>query len=121
MDILIIAVLILVGLLLVIIELFLLPGVTIAGISALLFFGGAVYYAFGISSAAGIISAMISVAVCIVGVLAFMRSRVMNKISLDASINSVVPTSVPQGIAPGDKGVTFSRPNPIGRGMVKRD
>lgn len=118
MDILIIAVLILVGLLLVIIELFLLPGVTIAGISALLFFGGAVYYAFGISSAAGIISAMISVVVCIVGVLAFMRSRVMNKISLDASINSVVPTSVPQDIAPGDKGVTLSRLNPMGRVMV---
>lgn len=118
MDILIIAALILIGLLLVIIELFFLPGVTIAGISALLFFGGSVYYAFAISSAAGIITTIISVIVCIGGVLAFMRSRVMNKITLEASINSVVPTSVPHNIKVGDKGITISRLNPMGRVMI---
>ncbi len=118
MDILIIAALILIGLLLVIIELFFLPGVTIAGISALLFFGGAVYYAFAIGSAAGIITTIISVIVCIGGVLAFMRSRVMNKITLEASINSVVPTSVPHNIKVGDKGITISRLNPMGRVMI---
>lgn len=118
MDILIIAALILIGLLLVIIEIFFLPGVTIAGISALLFFGGAVYYAFAISSAAGIITTIISVIVCIGGVLAFMRSRVMNKITLEASINSVVPTSVPHNIKVGDKGITISRLNPMGRVMI---
>lgn len=118
MDMLIIAALMLIGLLLVIVELFFLPGVTIAGISALLFFGGAVYYAFEISSTAGIITTIISVIVCIGGVLSFMRSRVMNKISLDASINSVVPTSIPHNIKIGDKGITLSRLNPMGRVLV---
>lgn len=114
----IIAALMLIGLLLVIIELFLLPGVTIAGISALLFFGGAVYYAFGISGTAGIVTTIISVIVCIGGVLAFMRSRVINKMTLDATINSVVPTTVPHNIKPGDKGITLSRLNPMGRVMI---
>lgn len=118
MEILIIITLLFIGLLLVIIELFFLPGVTIAGISALLFFGGAVYYAFGISGAAGILTTIISVVVCIGGVLLFMRSRVMKKISLDTTINSVVPTSIPHNVKVGDEGITLSRLNPMGKVLI---
>ncbi len=46
MDIFIIALLIFIGLVMVILEVFFLPGITIAGISAVLFFVGAVFYAF---------------------------------------------------------------------------
>ena len=42
----------------------------------------------------------------------------MNKITLEASINSVVTTSVPHNIKVGDKGITISRLNPMGRVMI---
>lgn len=109
----------LIGLLLVIIEIFFLPGITIAGISALFFFGSAVYYAFtSIGVNAGMLTTIISVFVCIGGVLFFMRTRMLKRISLDTTINSVAPTKIPQNIKVGDSGITVSRLNPMGHVMI---
>ena len=46
MDILIIILLVLIGVVLIILEIFFLPGITVAGFSSLIFFGGGIYYAF---------------------------------------------------------------------------
>lgn len=108
-----------IGLLLVLIEIFFLPGITIAGISALFFFGSAVYYAFTVMGIdAGIWTTIVSVFVCIGGVLFFMRSRMLKKIALNTTINSVVPTKIPQSVKIGDTGIALSRLNPMGRVMI---
>ena len=45
-DIIIIGILLLLAVILVILELFFLPGLSLAGLAAILFYGGALYYAF---------------------------------------------------------------------------
>ena len=105
MDIFIIALLIFIGLVMVILEVFFLPGITIAGISAVLFFVGAVFYAFmQLGEFAGYITIAVSVIVTIVGIVIF--------------ISSVAPTLVSDQIKVGDEGVTLSRLNPMGSVLI---
>ena len=88
MDILIIASLIIAGLILFIIEVFLLPGVSIAGIASAACLLYANYYAF---DTLGTIPGCITLAVSAIGVIAitiwFMRSKTVDKLSLKKSID----------------------------------
>lgn len=119
MDIFIIVLLILIGLFMVILEIFFLPGITIAGISAVLFFIGAVFYAFmQLGEMAGYITIAVSVVATIVGIIVFMRSRSLDRMALKTSIDSVAPTLVSDQIKAGDEGVTLSRLNPMGSVLV---
>ena len=112
MDIFIIALLIFIGLVMVILEVFFLPGITIAGISAVLFFVGAVFYAFmQLGEFAGYITIAVSVIVTIVGIVIFIRSRSLDRMALKTTIDSVAPTLVSDQIKVGDEGVTLSRLN----------
>ena len=115
MDIFIIALLIFIGLVMVILEVFFLPGITIAGISAVLFFVGAVFYAF---MQLGYITIAVSVIVTIVGIVIFIRSRSLDRMALKTTIDSVAPTLVSDQIKVGDEGVTLSRLNPMGSVLI---
>ena len=119
MDIFIIALLIFIGLVMVILEVFFLPGITIAGISAVLFFVGAVFYAFmPLGEFAGYITIAVSVIVTIVGIVIFIRSRSLDRMALKTTIDSVAPTLVSDQIKAGDEGVTLSRLNPMGSVLI---
>ena len=119
MDIFIIALLIFIGLVMVILEVFFLPGITIAGISAVLFFAGAVFYAFmQLGEFAGYITIAVSVIVTIVGIVIFIRSRSLDRMALKTTIDSVAPTLVSDQIKVGDEGVTLSRLNPMGSVLI---
>ncbi len=119
MDIFIIALLILVGLFMVILEIFFLPGITIAGVSAILFFVGAVFYAFiQLGETAGYIVIALSVIVTIIGIIVFMRSRSLDRMALKTAIDSVAPTLISDQIKVGDEGITLSRLNPMGSVLV---
>ena len=119
MDIFIIALLIFIGLVMVILEVFFLPGITIAGISAVLFFVGAVFYAFmQLCEFAGYITIAVSVIVTIVGIVIFIRSRSLDRMALKTTIDSVAPTLVSDQIKVGDEGVTLSRLNPMGSVLI---
>ena len=119
MDIFIIALLIFIGLVMVILEVFFLPGITIAGISAVLFFVGAVFYAFmPLGEFAGYITIAVSVIVTIVGIVIFIRSRSLDRMALKTTIDSVAPTLVSDQIKVGDEGVTLSRLNPMGSVLI---
>ena len=119
MDIFIIALLIFIGLVMVILEVFFLPGITIAGISAVLFFVGAVFYAFmQFGEFAGYITIAVSVIVTIVGIVIFIRSRSLDRMALKTTIDSVAPTLVSDQIKVGDEGVTLSRLNPMGSVLI---
>ena len=119
MDILIIILLVLIGVVLIILEIFFLPGITVAGFSSLIFFGGGIYYAFvNLGTTAGYVTIAASVVACVVGIIWFMRSKSLDRISLKTDIDSVIPTQVNDSIKVGDEGIALSRLNPLGTVLI---
>lgn len=115
-DIIILLILVLLGLVLIMLEIFLLPGITIAGIAGGIILIGAIVYAFYyIGENAGYITILSS---AILGVAAFIfliKSKTLDHIALKTDITSKVDQSDKLQIKEGDKGVTLSRINPIGK------
>lgn len=119
MDILIIILLVLIGVVLIILEIFFFPGITVAGFSSLIFFGGGIYYAFvNLGTTAGYVTIVASVVACVVGIIWFMRSKSLDRISLKTDIDSVIPTQVNDSIKVGDEGIALSRLNPMGTVLI---
>lgn len=110
MDYLIIALLLLAGIILLLTELFLIPGLGITGIIA----GGCLvyanYYAFtelGIIS--GCITLFITIAASIGALVWFMRSKTLDRISLKKNITSQIDRSAEASLKPGYNGITTTR------------
>ena len=119
MDILIIGTLLVVGIFLIILEIFFLPGITIAGIASILFLAGAIYYAFAeLGSTEGFVVLAVSVIAIITTIIWFMRSKTLTRMSLHTEIDSVAPTLIDTHIKVGDTGVTLSRLNPMGQIII---
>ncbi|MDR1743062.1 MAG: hypothetical protein LBR48_04490 [Dysgonamonadaceae bacterium] len=115
----IVAVVILLGILFLLIEIFLLPGISIAGIAgALLIVGGIVYAYLYLGTAAGNITLFSSGIVLGGAFIWLLRSKSLRKIALDTEIKESVDNSDLKKIQPGDTGVTLSRLNPIGRVLI---
>lgn len=110
MDIIIIASLIIAGLILFIIEVFLLPGISIAGIvsAACMLYGN--YYAF---DTLGTIPGCITLAVSALGVVAitiwFMRSKTVDKLSLKKTIDYRPEPLKGLDLKAGDEGIALTR------------
>ncbi len=119
MDILIIILLCLVGILLVLLEIFLIPGVTFAAVFGALFCVGGIYYAY---TSLGIIGGTIAlIASFIVFGIAFVwlvKSKALDKIALKTDIKSTIASQDSLNIKEGDHGITMSRLNPIGKVRV---
>lgn len=107
MDILIFAGIILAGLILIVIEIFLIPGTSIAGIAGTGFLIYANYYAF---DNFGLLGGYITLAaILILGFILIrrvMRSRTLDKVALKKNINSTVDNSAERSINVGDTGVS---------------
>jgi len=110
MDILIIVSLIIAGLVLFIIEVFLLPGVSIAGIISAACLLYANYYAF---DTMGTIPGCISLAISAIGVIGitiwFMRSKTVDKLSLKKTIDYKPEPLKGLSLKPGDEGIALTR------------
>ena len=101
------------------IEIFLLPGISIAGIAGIIFLIGGIVFAFTyIGSTAGTITLIASVVLIAVTFVLLLRSKSLKKIALNTEITSTVDNSDFKNINVGDKGVTISRLNPMGKVMV---
>ena len=91
MDIFLVVLLVLAGVALLLMELFLLPGFGIAGVAGFGFLAGAVYYAYAfLGMVAGMITLGVCVLVSILAIWGFMRSKALDKMSLDTKIDSQV-------------------------------
>lgn len=109
MDILIITILIIAAIVFFLAELFIVPGISIAGFLA----GGCIlyanYYAFTyMGNTAGFITLSISIVACIASLVLFMRSKTLDKIALKKEIKGSVERSsrMPEV---GDQGIATTR------------
>ncbi|NCC10740.1 MAG: nodulation efficiency protein D (NfeD) [Bacteroidia bacterium] len=120
MDILIISVLIIAGVLLFLVELFVVPGISLAGISAGVCMIYANYYAFTHLGVTGLsITLVISALACIGSLVWFMRSKVLDKLALKKEIDSTIDNSASKTIKVGDKGICTTRLAQIGYAEIK--
>jgi Membrane-bound serine protease (ClpP class) len=119
MDIVIVVVLGIVGILLILAEIFLIPGVTVAAIFGGLSLVGSVWYAFArIGAEAGVITLVAALAVLAFLFVYFVKSKTLNVIGLKTNIDSTVDSGDSAHIHPGDEGITISRLNPVGKVRV---
>lgn len=122
MDIFIIVVLVVAAVILFLVELFIIPGISIAGFLA----GGCIiyanYHAFAqLGTAAGFITLTISAIACIGSLVWFMRSKTLDKIALKKNITSKVDRSAEEKVKIGDTGVTTTRLALIGYAEINGD
>lgn len=119
MNILIIALLILAGILFFIIEVFLVPGITLAGIAAAICLLYANYYAFAyLGLTTGFLSLAASAAGCMAVVIWFMHSKTIDRLSLKKDINSKVNNQAEKDVKVGDTGIAITRLALIGNAEI---
>ena len=115
MEILIIASLIVVGLLLFGVEVFLIPGISIAGITSAISFIYVIYYSF---VHLGLLGGSITLFISLIGIAAitwwFMRSKTVDKLSLKETLDYKPNPLEGMNLQVGDKGITVTRLTLIG-------
>lgn len=118
-ELMIVVALILVGILFMLAEIFLLPGISIAGIAGAIFLiGGIVYSYLFIGSTAGNITLAASAIAMGASFFLLLKSKSLRRISLETNIESKVDNSDLAKISVGDTGIALSRLNPTGKVMV---
>lgn len=107
------------GILFMLIEIFLLPGISIAGIAGVIFIIGGIFYSYMfIGSTAGNIT-LASSAIALGASFAWLlKSKSLRRISLETNIEDTVDNSNLLKISVGDAGAAISRLNPIGKVLV---
>ena len=104
-----------VGLVLLLSEIFLIPGVGVAGVLGVLSLGGACYYVFyEFGVLAGAIFTAAILVVLIAPIIYTIKSRAWKKLALDTSIDSKVQNIEEAPLAVGDSGRAVTRLAPIG-------
>jgi len=104
-----------VAIILFLLEIFLLPGVTIAGIGGALFAIGGIIYAYSIGTTTGHVT-LISSIVLFVGFFAWLlRAKSFQRIALKTNVDSTLTSTRDMGLQIGDKGIALSRLAPIGK------
>ena len=103
LDIIIITVLIAIAAALLILELFFLPGLSIAGFFSVAFYGFALYYTIAhMGITVGIITLLIAAIITIALIWYFMRSRTLDKMSLNTNIDATAPTEIDSSVQVGN-------------------
>lgn len=121
MDILIISVFLIFGILLLLAEIFLLPGISIAGIGGVLFLSAGIIYAFSISTTYGFLAILVSAIALVIAIYIFMKSKTLDKLSLHTEIDGKIETFKESDIKIGDKGITVSRLAPMGKVKINNN
>jgi membrane-bound ClpP family serine protease len=119
MDILIITVLLVAATLLLLVELFLLPGVSVAGFLSAGAYLFAIYYAFTyVGTGTGFLTLGIAAVLSIGSIIWFMHSKTLDRVSLKKSITSKVDRSAADKVKVGDTGIAITRLALIGNAEI---
>lgn len=116
MDMFYIVLLILFGVLFLVAELILLPGVSIGALLALVSYGGAVYLAFReFGTVGGIIVIAVVLLLSLVATIVSLRSKTWQRFSLRQQIDSSSMPRPEEELHVGERGTTLSRLSPMGK------
>ena len=116
LELIIVIALISIGVIFLLVEIFLLPGITFAGIAGVVFLVGGIVYAYAfMGSTAGNIAVVASVVAVGGSFVWLVKSKSLRKIGLKTAIEESVDNSHLQQVSVGDKGVALSRLAPIGK------
>jgi len=115
MEIGIIAGLLLIGVILFLIEIFLIPGISVAGIGGLVAIISAIVYAYVVSPWTGHFTLIAAVLMVAAALFITLRTNAIDRMSLKSEIDSKVNCVQGFNIAPGDEGITISRLAPMGK------
>ncbi|MDR2474995.1 MAG: hypothetical protein LBD45_03975 [Bacteroidales bacterium] len=119
MDIFIILLLMGIAIGLIVIEIFFLPGTTLAGIAGGIFAVVGIWYAYSqVGSMGGHITLAVSVVAFGAAFIWFIKSNALNKIALNEEVVSSVESLNREKIKVGDEGLTLSRLNPMGKARI---
>lgn len=111
-----IVLLIILGMLFLVAELLLFPGLSIGGILAMVCYGGAIWYAFDALSVTAGIWTIVAVAVLSLLSLIFsLRAKTWQRLALKQEIDSVSMPNPESEVAIGAVGVSISRLSPMGK------
>ena len=115
MELTILLILMIVGVLLLVIELFLLPGISFAGLASIACMGTAVYYAylhFGTAIAAILLG--ISIFLFVLATYLFLRRKTLDRMALHSQVKGKVPNQA-ENITVGEIGKTVTRLAEVGK------
>jgi len=115
----VIILLILLGLFLLVLEFFVLPGITFAGVGGTLFMGVGIFMAYGeFGTVGGNVTLVATLAVMVLAIVWSLRSGTWNKLMLNASVDGQVEVKEDKDICVGDEAVSITRLNPVGKASV---
>ncbi|MDR3194073.1 MAG: hypothetical protein LBT76_02110 [Tannerella sp.] len=115
LDIIIILLCMAVAVFLLLLEIFLLPGITVAGVGGALFAAAGIFFAYSLSPAAGHVT--LASSAVIFGGLFFrlLRANSFRRVALHTNVEATLTSTHDLGLRAGDRGVTLSRLAPIGK------
>lgn len=116
MTFIIILLLILLGIVLLLIEFAIIPGFTIAGIGGIVLLGYSIYLAFSVyGTIAGVATLLFIVIFIPILFYKFFKGRISKNMKLETKISGKAESFDKHKISAGDKGVSLTRLNPIGK------
>lgn len=116
MDLLYVVLLILFGVLFLVAEIVLLPGVSVGALLALVSYGAAVYLAFrAFGTVGGIIAIAVVLLLSLVATIISLRAKTWQRFSLRQQIDSSSMPRPEEELHVGERGKTLSRLSPMGR------
>ena len=119
MSVTIIIILIVIGLALMVVEVVVLPGITVAGIAGVLLIGCSLFLTYRwFGNTAGTCALIGTGILFIVFLIYALRAKTWDRLSLHSEIDSKVNVVDVNHIKPGDKGMTVSRLAPIGKIII---
>ena len=114
-----IIIILLIALILIFLEIFVLPGINVAGILGLLLMIAGIYLSYtqiGTPTAHYVLAATLSLGTLIL--IFGLRSSTWQKVSLDTAIESKVGSDVSVNVKVGNRGTTLTRLGPIGTVLI---
>ena len=110
--------LLLLGILLLLLEILFVPGTTIVGVGGIILLAIGIYLSYAyLGTIAGNISLASCVVVVILSLAVLLKGNTWKRMALDSSIDSRSLVNMSTQVAVGDRGVTVSRLNPMGKAL----
>ena len=118
-ELVIVGIIVLVSVVFMVMEIFLLPGLSVCGIVSVVMAAVAVWYAFAkIGVTAGLVTVLIWLVVLGIGIWVFVKSRALDKMSLNTELKETSSLYDINNVQVGMTGVASSRLAPMGKVMV---